>query len=459
MSAHLPPAPRFPEDGSLIGSWLVQERIGHGSHGVVFRVVRADQPDAGRYALKLAMRAGDERFEREAWMLSQVQSPWVPRLEDSGFWKSPEGEAHPYLVMQWVEGLSLYAWAAEYELTVRDALNQLAQIARALEATHAYGVHRDVKGSNVRVSPKGHAMLLDFGCCSYPSATALTGRAMPPGTNFYRSPQLLTLKFALELGSSGTYVVQPSDDVYALGITAYRLLAGVYPPRDSEGTARPEAPRGLNDVCPELGDLIVRMLAEDPDARGSAKQVAERLEQLRDSSRSVLDQLWVAKASRLSTEKARPPEPPSPARPERGPRIALVGGGLMLALFGVLLARGVDRSNPAYSEVEPEPPASGEPDAGTSVGNEALASVTPAETPPVSGRGIRQRVPDKPLPGQKRPPCNHRSALVINGGCWVPLPVGGEKAPCEEGDYEHGGRCYMPLLTNPVRVPTSDEPQ
>src|SRR5687768_5376087 len=113
MSAPLPPDRRFPElkNGSRIGPWRVHERIGHGSHGMVFRAVLAERPKAGSYALKLALEPGDARFEREAHMLSLIRHTSVPRLEDHGTWKSPQGEAYPYVVMQWVEGLSLYAWA------------------------------------------------------------------------------------------------------------------------------------------------------------------------------------------------------------------------------------------------------------------------------------------------------------------------------------------------------------
>ncbi|HLK99619.1 MAG TPA: serine/threonine-protein kinase [Myxococcaceae bacterium] len=452
----------FPEPGSLIGPWLLGDRIGQGSHGVVFSAVHADRPEAGSYALKLALMAGDERFEREATLLTRVQHPSVPRLEGRGLWLSPEDEAHPYLVMQRVEGLSLYAWAIEHELTVRDALGQLAQVARALEATHVHGVHRDVKGGNIRVSSEGHAVLLDFGSCFYPGASPLTGKALPPGTQLYRSPQLLTLEFALELGSSGTYEAQPVDDVYALGITAYRLLAGIYPPRDSDGTALPQAPRGLKDVCPELAELIVRMLAEDPKARGSAGQVAEKLERLMELSREVLDAPWVSDASRRATQKTKPPPPPPPPKAVRrvvAPLSALAGGGLMAALLGVLLTRDGDRREVASVEPLPKPQAREQPDAGTSLGEESLASVSPGEAPPTSKERISQKMPDKPLPKQKRPPCTGRAVLVINGGCWRPAPPEAELAPCDDDLYEYKGRCYDPILIKGERVPTSNEPQ
>ncbi|HZI10547.1 MAG TPA: protein kinase, partial [Myxococcus sp.] len=121
MMARLPPNTRVPENGAVVGSWIVQERIGSGSHGVVFRVVHAERPDAGSFALKLAKEPSDERFEREAHLLSRIDHPSVPRLEDKGTWTSPRGQRYPYIVMQWVEGVSLYEWAAVHGLTLRQA--------------------------------------------------------------------------------------------------------------------------------------------------------------------------------------------------------------------------------------------------------------------------------------------------------------------------------------------------
>ncbi len=174
MAAHFSPDTRAPKPEVLIGPWRVEERIGSGNNGVVFRAVHARQPGAGSYALKLARGPDDERFLREAQLLARIHHPAVPRYEGSGFWKGPGGKYYPYLVMQWAEGLRLYDWAELNGLTLRQALRLLAQVARALEATHVYGVHRDVKGDNVLVSPEGRVTLVDFGCCWYPDARPLT---------------------------------------------------------------------------------------------------------------------------------------------------------------------------------------------------------------------------------------------------------------------------------------------
>jgi len=508
--ASLPPDSPFPAYGSRVGPWIVGKRIGDGSYGRVFHAVHQDRPEAGSYALKVACRACDERFEREAWLLSRIRHPSVPRFEDSGTWTSPEGEDYPYLVMERVEGLSLYAWAVEYGLTLRQAIVLLAQVARALQATHEHGVHRDVKGGNVKVSPEGKAVLLDFGSCWYPEASPLTGSAMPPGTDQYRSPQQPMYGLALESGWRGSYDNTPADDLYALGVTAYRLLAGGYPPPlpdNKDGSQKPvrlKAPGRLKQVCPELGELIERLLAEDPLERGSAEEVAEELEALREYSRPVLDEPWGPNASRQPAAKAEPPAPPKrvlppvprkptpppvprepepppvalqpapppvPRDPEPHPKprehvwkdlvlgSALAASVLAVGLLCVLLARNVHQREVAFTEPETEAQEAEKPDAGTSLGEEGLASIAPAETPPIAEGGIRREMPDKPLPGQKHPPCNHRVAVVLNGGCWRLLASGTDKASCDAADeYQYAGRCYVPLMTNSVRVPTSEDP-
>ena len=104
------------------------------------------------------------------------------------------------------------------------------------------------------------------------------------------------------------------------------------------------------------------------------------------------------------------------------------------------------------------PQTAGSPDAGTKgMGEEAVASVSPAQTPPSSGRGVTRQMPDDPVPGQKRPPCNRRGTVVINGGCWVRLDED-FVPPCGPGNYEYKERCYVPLLIEAERVPTSDDP-
>jgi len=146
-----------------VGAWRVQSLRGRGTYGIVYRAVSQEHP--GPVALKLSVYPADERFEREVELLSRIRHPSVPRLLDAGVWQSPLGGAHPFIVMEWVEGEPLYAWAARRNPSSRQVLALLAQAAGALQAIHEVNaVHRDVKGDNMLVRPSdGRLFLTDLG--------------------------------------------------------------------------------------------------------------------------------------------------------------------------------------------------------------------------------------------------------------------------------------------------------
>jgi eukaryotic-like serine/threonine-protein kinase len=151
--------------GMRVGAWRVMERQGYGGFGCVYRAVRVGQEHAGFVALKLARHPWERRFAREAELLSRIRDSSVPRLLERGEWSPARGVEHPYLVMEWVEGTPLYDWACAPALSSEQLLRLVAQLARALAATHAaHAVHRDVKGANILVRhADGRAVLLDFG--------------------------------------------------------------------------------------------------------------------------------------------------------------------------------------------------------------------------------------------------------------------------------------------------------
>jgi serine/threonine protein kinase len=154
-----------------------------------------------------------------------------------------------------VEGPPLYAWAEQHAPSGKQVCRVLAQLARALEALHAAGaVHRDVKGDNVlvRLSDR-RAVLTDFGSCHFQGAERLTWQSLPPVTPAYLSPQAALFYIRSQHHPEDYYPPSPADDLYALGVTAYRLVMGQYPAgmevrQEEQGTWRMTRP----DVRPFL---------------------------------------------------------------------------------------------------------------------------------------------------------------------------------------------------------------
>ncbi|MBN1208778.1 MAG: serine/threonine protein kinase, partial [Myxococcaceae bacterium] len=283
--AHLSP-------GTRVGDWLVVAWAGQGVHGAVYQAVPVDNPQAHPVALKLALLPRDPRFAREVELLSCTRHPSIPRLWDHGEWLHPGGALYPFLVMDWVDGAPLYDWARQSNPSSQQVLRWLSHLARALQAVHSQGgVHRDVKGDNVLVRRSdSRALLTDFGSGRYPDAATLTPDILPPGTPAYRSPEACLFELQHFREPTARYCAQQADDLYSLGVTAYRLVTGLYPelaePSQDEaglwhlqGLASP-APLLLNPrVAPRLNALILRMLSVRPEQRGTAAELAEALEQ------------------------------------------------------------------------------------------------------------------------------------------------------------------------------------
>ena len=136
--------------------------------------------------------------------------PNIPRFEDRGLWTGRAERKYPYLVMEWVEGLLLYDWFRAQRRSSREVLRVLAQVASALARAHAKGVvHRDVKGDNIRVTPEGRAVLLDWGRAWYSEARPLTDTVVPPGTTAYRPPEQRRFRHRFRLDYRGAVAVHP----------------------------------------------------------------------------------------------------------------------------------------------------------------------------------------------------------------------------------------------------------
>jgi len=416
---------------------------GRGSYGAVYRAERVGFRRSEPGALKASLSAWNWRMEREVELLSRLSHPGIPRLLDRGGPQLPSRGEYPFFVMEWVEGTPLYAWAEQHAPSYQQLCRVLARLARALEAVHAAGaVHRDVKGDNVLVRLSDRLpVLIDFGSCHFAGAQRLTWHSMAPVTPDYLSPQALLFYIHSLRQPEGYYPPAPADDLYALGVTAYRLVMGQYPARidarqDEQGIwqATSPDPRPLLEsnprVAPPLREVIARLLSSAPEDRGTAAQVAQALEA-------------------AAGEEERPEPSKLPVRPRAWkPWLTLAAA----AACAVLLwsSKWPPRAFNAQA-----------PDADTVAVGDTSSTKPQAATPsPEENRPITQQLLPQPRPEQARPDkrgrCPGHKQVSINGGCWVELlPMSAEK--CVGSGYVlFQGKCYLPAPAPPKKpVPTS----
>jgi serine/threonine protein kinase len=467
--------------GTQVGSWRVVSRHGSGSYGIVYRVERVGREEAGPFALKVARHPLDPRFEREWELLPRIRHAHVPRFEVQGWVTLPGGVPFPYVVMEWVAGVPLYQWATQQPRTSRQVLCVLAQVARALEATHAVeGVHRDVKGDNVLVRTRdGTAVLMDFGSGYFRGAPILTRQPPPPGTDRYWSPECLRFQMKWLRQPTMRYEAGPADDLYALGVMAYRLVTGVYPPpgvdfivtEEDTQIIEPEPVPAETRVrlSPEVAALIAQLLSAEPLVRGSAAEIAHALERAADTAGPQADQPIVPVSAPAPPESKSPVSTQVPIEskpPPVSPRGLPAWAPWSAVSLSVLLVISAWWIVPRSSVGEPRVVAENAPRSGmesrgdkgdaepVGLGDDARSAPTTVAPPEPARSGIRKVLPDKPLPGQRLSPCE-KPEIEINGGCWV-LWVD-MSPPCGAHFYEWKGKCYSPIL-EPPRSPTSDPP-
>lgn len=221
-----------------------------------------------------------ERFKREARLLSAVEHPAVVRIIDFG-----ETDDSACLVMELVEGQSLFELLRSGPLDPARALQVLRQLAEGLAAIHDRGIiHRDIKPENVFLSPtpRGEqARLLDFGIARLvePDAdSAVSQVGVVLGTPEYLSPEQA-------IGAR----VDARSDLYCFGVVAYRVLSGRLPfngPDARKYIAQHAnvAPLPLEQSAPWLAShrplvaLVMRLLEKNPENRfQNAHALAEAL--------------------------------------------------------------------------------------------------------------------------------------------------------------------------------------
>ena len=148
--------------GTQIGSYRVEEQLGEGGMGTVYRALDAklNRPVAIKVLSdELADAAARRRFQREAQMASSLNHPHILTVHDIG-----EFEGRQYIVTEFVDGGTLKDWAQREKPGWRQIVELLTGVADGLAAAHAAGIlHRDIKPANILVAKNGYAKVADFG--------------------------------------------------------------------------------------------------------------------------------------------------------------------------------------------------------------------------------------------------------------------------------------------------------
>src|SRR5215210_4766296 len=265
MPSRSEPDPRALQPGDAFGEYVIDEPLGQGGMGIVFRAIRDDGAVVALKVLKPGLVKDEKaarRFAREARAADEVRHPHLIDVVDSGV-----VDGAGYLAMRYVAGRSLDDRIREQgPLPVEDTARLVAEIGSALDALHATGlVHRDVKPSNILLDAERGALLTDFGLAKRRDYSMLTAPGQMLGTLDYIAPELLK---GDEPG--------PSADLYALGCVVFECLAGE-PPFGGRsmfevgmahlGDTPPDPCEQREDAPPELSQVALAALAKQPEDR------------------------------------------------------------------------------------------------------------------------------------------------------------------------------------------------
>src|SRR5438876_2762188 len=263
-----------------LGDYELLEEIGRGGQGVVFR---ARQKSLNRtVALKVislgqwASKAHLKRFRLEAEAAAHLEHPGIVPIHEVG-----ERDGQCYFSMKFVEGGQLDEVVKHTPISIRQAVELIAKVARTVHYAHEHGIlHRDIKPGNILLDKRGEPHLTDFGLARLVESESTVTRTLEVlGTPSYMAPE--------QAAGNNTNLTKATD-VYGLGAVLYQLLTS-HPPLAGGTTyetikllleAEPRPPRLWNPkIDRDLSTICLKCLEKNPQRRySSALALAEDLE-------------------------------------------------------------------------------------------------------------------------------------------------------------------------------------
>ena len=250
--------------GTRVGHYDVLERVADGGMGVVYR---AHDPRLGRFAaLKFLPVTISRDDNARARMLAEARSASALDHANIGVvYDIGEHDGRQFIAFAWYDGDTLKSRVAVGPLPMDDVLAIGRQVTAALAVAHRAGIiHRDVKPSNIIITPDGTVKLMDFGIAKSPDSD-LTGQGTTLGTVAYMSPE-----------QTRSTDIDARTDVWSFGVVLYEMLAGRRPfAGDNDGAViygiRNDEPAAIDqlrpDTPPAVTQIVETCLAKDPAQR------------------------------------------------------------------------------------------------------------------------------------------------------------------------------------------------
>ncbi|MDO9708853.1 bifunctional protein-serine/threonine kinase/phosphatase [Paracraurococcus lichenis] len=270
----LPP----PRRGTVVDGYALEEMIADSRTSRVFRGLDTLSPGTRAVVLKFpkpgtaAEASFRQAYLREGWIAARIRSPYLGEVLEP----PPERASCLYAVMPWYGAETLERRILRGPpMALEAGLGIATRLCRAVAALHRAGViHRDIKPDNVILEPGGGLRLIDLGVARLPHMDDFAAEDIP-GTPSYMAPELL----------AGSAEGDERTDLYALGVTLWRMFAGAFPHGEVEAFSRPRfgAPASLLARRPDLpawlDQALSRAVAVAPEERfGDAVELLFTLE-------------------------------------------------------------------------------------------------------------------------------------------------------------------------------------
>ena len=399
-------APTVAELAPLFPGYEVQVLIATGGMGAVYRAIQKSLDRT--VAIKILPRefgsdtAFRASFEAEAKAMARLNHPNLIGVYDFG-----EVNGMLYIIMEFVEGNSLFHSANQRALDARVVVNLVAAICDGLEHAHKNGIlHRDIKPSNILLDRNANPKIGDFGLAR-PIGRKIGADEQIFGTPHYTAPEVIAAPHAVDFRA----------DIFSVGVMLHELLTGRLPAVD---------PRPASAVvgCDRRFDLIVRRATSpQPAARyGSAAKLAKDLRAIAHSTRSQGARRTVANPTVV-----RRPYQESPSRPSGLIVGAVIAGIAVVAL--VAFYQLSQRTPPQTAAADPSPPTQVE---------EPVVPVAPPEPPPPPPP---PETPPEPIPVPET------AAATAGGGRGTQVSMSPPSSPGQGRSCRNG-----PLRASPTAI-------